>query len=162
MAVRYTPGQLRSAVSIAPETYRHWKKALVPLRRERGHSPCFTSGDLVAIAVARTMCIDLGIRVGALSGVAVLLFKICNGSPWAVLERGKLIFDLPNGTVHFQPERANVSGEGALVVIPLQGIVGQLRNQLLAASGPADQRTLRFPPTALSPPRKRAALRGGL
>ena len=67
MTVQFTPGQLRSAASIPPETYRHWKKTLLPLRRDCGHSPCFTSGELVAVAVVRTLCVDLGIRVSGLS-----------------------------------------------------------------------------------------------
>lgn len=160
MSVQYTPGQLRSAASIAPETYRHWKKALAPLRRDCGHSPCFTSGDLVAVAVVRTLSFDLGIRVGALSGVAQALFDLCNASPWAVLERGKLVFDFPNGGVHFQPELANALGEGTLVVVPLRVIVEELRNQLLAVSEADAQHMLRFPPTGLQMRPQRTAVRG--
>lgn len=160
MSVQYTPGQLRSATSIAPETYRHWRKALAALRRDRGHSPCFTSGDLVAIAVVRTLCVDLGIRVGGLSRIANALFDVCNASPWPVLERGKLLFDLPNGQVHFQPELANTIGEGALVIVPLRLIVARLRDQLLAVRESDDQQMLRFPPTGLVAPPKRAVLRG--
>ena len=48
MTVRYTPGQLRDAVAMPPETYRHWKKVLAPLRRNNTRqSPCFTAGGLV-------------------------------------------------------------------------------------------------------------------
>ena len=63
MTVHYTPGQLRTVARIPVETFRHWKKALPPLRRDRGHSPCFTPGDLVAVAVVRTLSNDLGLRV---------------------------------------------------------------------------------------------------
>ncbi len=153
-------GSIPCAASIAPETYRHWKKTLAPLRRGCGHSPCFTSGDLVAVAVVRTLCVDLGVRVGALSGIAPALFDICNASPWAVLERGKLALDIPNGHLHFQPELANTSGEGTLVIVPLRLIVERLRDQLLAVGEANDQRMLRFPPTGLAAPPKRAALRG--
>jgi hypothetical protein len=148
--VQYTPGQLRSTASIAPETYRHWKKALAPLRRDGGHSPCFTSGDLVAVAVVRTLCVDLGIRVGALSEVAQPLFDVCNASPWAVLERGKLVFDFPTRGVHFQTEPTNAQGEGTLVVVSLRLIVERLRDQLLAVSESDAQQALRFPPTGLA------------
>ena len=76
MTVLYTPGQLRSATSIAPETYRHWKKTFGALRRGRGHSPCFSSGDLVAVAVVRALAVDMAIRVGALAPIAEPLFEL--------------------------------------------------------------------------------------
>lgn len=157
---QFTPGQLRSAASIAPETYRHWKKALAPLRRDRGHSPCFTSGDLVAVAVVRTLCSDLGIRIGTLGDIAELLFGLCNESPWPVLERGKLILDIPNGDVHFQPELANATGEGTTVIVPLRPIVEGLRDRLLAVRQPDEQQALRFPPTALPSAPPATTMRG--
>ena len=160
MSVQFTPGQLRSAASIAPETYRHWKKVLVPLRRDRGHSPCFTAGDLVAVAVVRALCLDLGIRVSALALIANALFDICNSSSWAVLERGKLVIDIPHGQLQFQPELSNAIGEGALVMVPLRPIVVQLRDQLLAVSRLDEQQALRFPPTPLASPPTSAAMRG--
>jgi len=70
MAVNYTPGQLRDAVGIGQETYRHWKKALAPLRRDAGHSPCFTAGDLLAAAIVKTFVANYGMRVSALSALA--------------------------------------------------------------------------------------------
>ncbi len=103
MPVHYTPGQLRSAVGIPPETYRHWKKALGPLRRDRGHSPCFTAGDLVAVAVVRVLSVDMAVRVGSLTPIAETLFKLCNSAPWPTLERGKFVFDLLKRQVQFRP-----------------------------------------------------------
>jgi hypothetical protein len=152
MTVHYTPGQLRSAASIPVETYRHWKKALSPLCRDRGHSPCFTSGDLVAVAVVRTLSVDLGIRVGILRPVAETLFKLCNGAPWPTLERGKLIFDLPQGKIEFRPELTEKLVDGLVVIVPLRPIVAQLRDQLLTVREPDDQQMLQFPLTAFSPP----------
>jgi hypothetical protein len=160
MTVQYTPGQLRSVASIPPETYRHWKKALAPLRRDRSHSPCFTSGDLVAVAVVRVLCTDLGFRVGALAPLANALFEVCNASPWAALERGKLIFDIPNARLQFQAEFANPDFEGTIVVVPLRMIATQLRDQLLAVSESGGQQELRFPPTPVASPPVPIAMRG--
>lgn len=157
---QFTPGQLRSVASIAPETYRHWRKALAPLRRDRGHSPCFTSGDLVAVAVVRILCADLGIRVGTLGGIADMLFDLCNESPWPMLQRGKLVLDISNGEVHFQPELANAMGEGTVVIVPLRPIVEGLSDQLLAVREPEEQQVLRFPPTALPSVPPPATMRG--
>jgi hypothetical protein len=152
MTVHYTPGQLRNVACIPPETYRHWKKALSPLRRDRSHSPCFAPGDLVAVAVVRTLSIDLGMRVSALSAIAEALFDLCNSAPWPTLERGRLILDLPQQKVEFRSELSERPLDGLAVVVPLWPIVTQLRDQLLTANEPSDQQTLQFPLTALSPP----------
>ena len=158
VTVLYTPGQLRSAVSIAPETYRHWKKALGPLRRARGHSPRFRSGDLVALAVIRLLTLDMGIRVGALSSIGEALFDLCNRSPWPVLERAKLIIDLPNAVLLLRSEFTETPTDKPSITIPLAPVITQLREQLLAAGSDDEQPSLRFPPVEIAPA---VASRGG-
>ncbi|WP_454287777.1 hypothetical protein [Rhizobium arsenicireducens] len=158
VTVLYTPGQLRSAVSIAPETYRHWKKALGPLRRARGHSPCFRSGDLVALTVIRLLTLDMGIRVGALTAIGEALFDLCNRSPWPVLERSKLIIDLPNAGLLLHGEFTEAPTDKPSITIPLAPLIAQLREQLLAASIEDEQPSLRFPPVEITPA---LASRGG-
>lgn len=149
MTVRYTPGQLRSAMAIPQETYRHWKKALAPLRRRTGHSPCFTAGDLLAVAIVRSLTVDFAIRVGAISAVAEALFEACNTASWPILERSKMIADLANGRLQFRPELENVVFETPVLVIPLRTLVGHLRDALLTDGEVDNQETLRFPPTPL-------------
>ncbi len=156
MSLQYTPGQLRSAAAIAPETYRHWKKALAPLRRQKGHSPCFSAGDLVAVAVVRVLTIDFGIRVGVLAPLAGSLFAVCNGAPWLTLERGRLTVDVPGGIAQFQPESGDLLVEGATLLVPLRSIIMRLRDQPLAVGGAEDQTMLRFPPTSLGSAEKQA------
>ena len=160
MTVRYTPGQLRNAMAIPQETYRHWKKALPPLQRRTGHSPCFTAGDLLAVAIVRALTVDSGIRVGAISAVADALFEACNAVSCPMLERSKLIADLANGRLQFRPELENVVFVTPVIVIPLRPLVGYLRHALLADGGVDNQQTLRFPPTAL-PSKREAASTGG-
>jgi len=154
----YTPGQLRNVVSIAPETYRHWKKALGPLQCARGHSPCFKSGDLVALAVVRLLTLDMGIRVGALTAIGEALFDLCNRSPWPVLERAKLIIDLPNAALLLRGELTETPTDKPSITIPLAPIIAQLREQLLAAGHEDEQPSLRFPPVEIAPA---VASRGG-
>jgi hypothetical protein len=146
MSVLYTPGQLRSVIMIAPETYRHWKKALAPLRRGRGHSPCFSSGDLVAVSIIRSLATDMAIRVGALTPIAETLFELCNSTPWPALERTKLIVDLPGAQVKLQPELAEVVSIQPLITIPLRLMTARLREQLMAANDSHEQTSLIFPP----------------
>ena len=159
MAVRYTPGQLRSAVAISQQTYRHWKKALVPLRREARHSPCFTAGDLLAVAIVRTLTADFAVRVGAISAVADALFHTCNARPWPALERGKLVVDPANGRLEFQQETDHVVCGTPVLVIPLRPMVARLRCALMTDGGFDGQEPLRFPPTPL-PSRVEAASSG--
>ncbi|MEQ8344742.1 MAG: hypothetical protein RIB84_08010 [Sneathiellaceae bacterium] len=150
MTVLYTPGQLRSAVSIAPETYRHWKKALAPLDRGRGHSPCFSSGDMVATSVIRTLATDLSVRVSALAPIAAALFELCNVSPWPVLERTKVILNLQEAEVRLAAELAEAHSNQPLIIIPLRAIVAHLREQLLAATDHLEQPSLLFPPIPIA------------
>jgi hypothetical protein len=140
MTVRYTPGQLRDAAAVPPETYRHWKKALAPLRRDTRQSPCFTAGDLLAVAVVRSMTRAF-IRVGALSVIAEELFRLCNDTSWPVLERSRMIVDLVNQRIELQPECEDVDLDSPALVCPLRPLVGQLRDALLT-DGEPDQKRL--------------------
>lgn len=158
MTILYTPGQLRSVVSIAPETYRHWKKVLGPLRRARGHSPCFSSSDLVATAVIRLLTLDIGIRVGALTSIGEALFELLNRTSWPALERTKLIIDLPNASLLLRGELTETPTDKPSITIPLAPVLAQLREQLLAASNEVEQHSLRFPPVEIAPA---IASRGG-
>ncbi|WP_156427615.1 hypothetical protein [Thiohalocapsa sp. ML1] len=142
----YTPGQLRRAVSITPETYRHWKKTLEPLRRASGHSPCFSAGDLVAVALIRSLTLDLGIRIGALTPIGEPLFELCNRATWPILERSKLIVDLPGARLELSPELTETLSDRPSITIPLRSIMAELREQLLAESDSREQTSLRFPP----------------
>lgn len=158
VTVLYTPGQLRSATSITPETYRHWKKALSPLRRGRGHSPCFSSGDLVAVSVIQALTTDMAVRVGALAPIAEPLFELCSLSPWPALERAKLVLDVAYAQVQLRPELAEVVSDRPLITIPLAPMVARLREQLLAAGDSLEQASLHFPPMPIN---AAASARGG-
>lgn len=143
MPVHYTPRQLRDVAAVPLETYRHWKKALAPLRRDAGRSPCFTAGDLLAVALVRAMTTDFSIRVGALSSVADRLFEICNDTSWPILERSRLIVDLANQRLELQPESDSVDLDTLALVCPLRPLVGRLRDALLTDRRP-EQQTLSF------------------
>jgi hypothetical protein len=146
MSVQYTPGQLRGFVGISPETYRHWKKALPPLRRDRGHSPCFSLGDVVAVSVVRSLCTDLGLRVGAISAVADPLFERCNSAPWPVLERSRVVLDIPGQLVELRSDATDVAFGGTIVIVSLWPITEQLRGHLFAADeNTGQQQALQFP-----------------
>lgn len=150
VSLLYTPGQLRDATTLPIETYRHWKKALAPLRRDRGHSPSFSPGDLVAVSVIRMLTDDLGIRVGALGPVAEALFALCNQSPWPVLERSSLMIELATAGVWLRSDHTERLPIVPLIIVPLADIVEKLREAMLATGGSNGQGTLRFPPTPMA------------
>ena len=149
MTVRYTPGQLRDAVAVPPETYRHWKKVLAPLRRNNTRqSPCFTAGDLLAVAVVRTLT-DSSLRVGSISAIADELFRLCNDTSWPILERSRLIIDLVNQRLELQLESDSVALDSTALVCPLKPLVHHLRQALLTGGGPEQQR-LNLPPVPVA------------
>ena len=131
MTVRYTPSQLRDAVAISQETYRHWKKVLPPLRRGAGHGPRFTVGDILATTVVRVLTVDFAIRVGAVSVVAHALFETCN-TPWPVLERGRLIINLAAGDLQLASDTESAHFQAPVIVVPLQSAISRLHAALLA------------------------------
>lgn len=160
MSLHYTPGQLRIAIGISQETYRHWKKALGPLRRDVGRNPCFTAGDLLSVAIVKVLTVDLAIRVRAIAALCDALFDVCNSAPWLVLERSKLLVDLKNNKLQLRPELELDLVESPTCLIPLRSVVIQLRESLLAASRESNQEALRFPPTPLPVASETALSRG--
>ena len=148
--MHYTPGQLRDATGLTPETFRHWKKALPPLRALRGHGPCFTSGDLVAVAIVRTLTDELGLRVSAISSVAAELFRTCNAAPWAGLERAKIVLRANGNRLLLMPELDAQPLGDAHIVVPLRPIIAALRDHLAPMPVSGEQPMLRFPPHDVS------------
>ena len=147
MTVLYTPSQLRDAVGIGQETYRHWKKALTPLRQGAGHSPCFTVGDLLATTVVKVLVSNYGIRISALSVLANGMFEECNARSWPTLERSLLVLDVLSESVLVQSQGSGITPEGPVMVVPLRALIERLRRTLLASDGNG-QEMLRFPPVA--------------
>ncbi|WP_298360571.1 hypothetical protein [uncultured Litoreibacter sp.] len=150
MTILYTPGQLRGAISLSPETYRHWKKALGPLQCARGHSPCFKPGDLVALSIVKALTQELGIRVKALAPIAGALFDLCNESPWPVLERAKVVIDLPGENLQLLGERSDFMSDSPVITVSLAPVIAHLREQLLTATDEDEQKSLRFPPVKVT------------
>jgi len=148
--MNYTPGQLRKALGIGPETYRHWKKALPPFCRETGHSPCFTPGDLLAAALIKNIVIDYGLKVSLLAEIAKDLFELCNSCSWPMLERSLLIVDIAGKLIRLQAEGDRLELCNPAIIFPLRRMLQDLRQTLLMADDHG-QETFRFPPTVQSP-----------
>ena len=157
--MRYTPRQLRDAIGISAETYRHWRKALSPLSKARGQGAFFTPGDLVATAVVRAMCSDLDMRVRALSPLADALFEACRKTPWPTLERGYLHLDIQGAAAEFEIDKQHSEKNGVVITIPMRPIIDHLQRHLMHTGVETPQHTLHFPPTTIQGAKDTAAER---
>jgi hypothetical protein len=146
--MKFTPGQAQEILQLSPATFRHWKSALPPLSGRNGYSPCFTPGDLLAMAVVKTLTEGIGIRVGNLQGLAIPLFGHCSQS-WAGLERSLLIINPLHESLDAAPEAQPVALGGLVIAMPLRPIIASLRERLLLEQTDDQQEPLRFPPTPL-------------
>lgn len=150
MSLKLTPGQLREVVGLSQDAFRHWKRALAPLAGRNGYRPCFTSGDLFAVAVIKVLITEAGIRVGAVGGIAEELFRFANATPWATIERSTFIFDLSAGKIAVIPEANSIRTTGTAVHVACRPIVARLRERLLADQATDPQQMLQLPPTIVS------------
>jgi DNA-binding transcriptional MerR regulator len=149
--MKYTLGQVKEILPISQDTYRHWKITLPPLNGRNGHTRCFSPGDLLAMAIVKTLTEEVGIRVGNLQSVAIELFAHCDSGSWAGLERSTLVINQPpRARVTSVPESQAVTVDGIAIVLPCRPIITGLRQRLLLGRESTDQEPLRFPPTALS------------
>jgi hypothetical protein len=147
--MKLTPGQLQEILQLSPATFRHWKSALAPLGGRRGYTPCFSPGDLLAMALVKTLTEDVGIRVGNLRWLAADLFAHCS-QPWAGLERSTLIVEPLMQHVTLGSETQPHGLERLAIIIPLRPIIAALRERLLLERSDTQQAPLRFPPTAVA------------
>ena len=155
--MKFTPGQVRETLQLSPATFRHWKTALPPLNGRNGYTPCFTPGDLLAMAVVKTLTEDVGIRVGNLHGIAGELFARCSRASWAGLERSVLVIEPLRSRVNSVPETQLPLANGLAILLPLRPIIKALQDRLLLEHEEPQQEPLRFPPTALAGKGRRGA-----
>lgn len=152
-----TPGQLREALALSQDTFRHWKQTLEPLRGRNGYRPCFTPGDLLAVAVVQMLHVEAGVAVGALQGIAQPLFSLCARSAWAELERCHLVIEVGSGRVTaIRNGHISRAGETVTVHVALASLITKLRSRLLADGTTHQQQSLRFPLVAVRGPRRTA------
>lgn len=148
--MKLSPGQVREVLGLTQDTYRHWKAALPPLNGRNGYRPCFTHGDLFAMALVKALTDDAGVRVRALQAVATRLFDHCGKHSWTELERSTLVLELARVQVNFVPEQQLPQLDGIGLVVPCRQIALDLRERLLMDKESTEQGNLHFPPTVVS------------
>jgi hypothetical protein len=150
-----TPGQLREILGLSEDTFRHWRRAIPPLASRNGYRPCFTHGDLMATAVVKSLVDEVGIKVGALSGIAPELFRLCQETAWAALERAVLVIEPAKCQLGIAASSPVLSPNSPIAIhVPCGPIVARVRARLLAEQPAEDQHRLRFPPAAIGRARR--------
>jgi hypothetical protein len=152
--MKFVLAQIREALPITQDTYRHWKSTLAPLSNRNAHTRCFSASDFLALAIVKSMTDDLGVRVGALGPFASDLFDLCGRSSWASLERSTLIFELAARRVDLAPETQAQLLDQLAIIVPCRPIVIRLREYLSIGHAEQQQEPLRFPPTAVGGTRR--------
>ena len=132
--MRYTPGQLREAVGLSKEAFRHWKRVLPGFPRGQGHGPIFSAGDVLASAVLRRMTESCGVRVGQLGGVSRRMFALCNETPWEVLAKRMIVVDPSSQECATLPRTGVALGDSAVLVCPMAPVISALRDDLVGSS----------------------------
>jgi hypothetical protein len=148
--MKLTPGQVRDVLDLSQDTFKHWKKVLPPLIGRNGYRPCFTHGDLLAMAFIRALTDDACVQVGALGAISAVLFDQCTKQPWAALERTVLILELPRIRVEFISDQSSPQIASLGIVVPCAPIIRDLRERLLMGEDDDLQGNLRFPPAVVA------------
>jgi hypothetical protein len=132
-----TQGQVREALQIGPETFRHWRKALPPLVDKTGHAPQFSRGDLLALAVVKEWVDVLGMNVGALTRHGNSLFQLCHSQSWKALSLQALYFD--GQTLGMAPSSQfprRLKDTPACVIVSLGPMLDRLERRLSEGQSP--------------------------
>lgn len=129
--MQYSPGQLRKAVGLSPEAYRHWKTVLPSLSSINGHSAKFLIGDILAIAILKRLTDICSIKIGSLSRISEALFDLCNSVSLDELESLILLIDLKNNTCSTSRLLDKQISADVLIVIPLVVVIDELRADIM-------------------------------
>ena len=150
----FTPGQLRQLLALPQETFRHWKKAIPPLADRNGYTPCFSPGDLLALALIKELVDDAGVKVSALAQITPQLFDVCNRHGWTQLERSVVVLELSTKKVFVAGDAAFPRPHSTALVLVCKPAIESLRNRLLAEDDKESQGHLAFPPVSVGTGRR--------
>ncbi|KWI24582.1 hypothetical protein WT71_25220 [Burkholderia stagnalis] len=145
--MRYLPAQAKEAIGISEETFRHWRRALPPLRGKRGYGPCFTPGDLLALKVVAKLH-AFGIQVRHLTPHAEGLFQICSQGAWFALDDKAVIFDGESIELVSVLDSRKLAMRTCMVV-PLRSLIAELRQSLFVEEKLPIQSDIVFPPVSV-------------
>jgi DNA-binding transcriptional MerR regulator len=149
-AMKLTLGQVRGTLGLSQDTYRHWKTVLLPLAARKGRGACFSHGDLLALAILKSLTDQVGVPVGGLDAIARSLFEQCGKQSWAKLERLTAVVCPEDGSLSFVFDGQIPQMTQAAIIIPCGPIISVLRAALMVEQPEETQSRLRFPLAAVT------------
>lgn len=149
--MKYTPSQVRQVVGLPQETLRHWRATFAFLADNRGQGPTYRVGQILVLAVIKQLVRDCGISVGALKAVEDALCRTLARAHWSMLATSVLRVRLSEGEVEALEGLTVPIGNTAALLLPLAGVIAQLRAELIDLDVPDPQQSLAFPPLGVSP-----------
>lgn len=154
--MKLTHGQVRGALNLSQDALRHWKTVIVPLSVRKGRRACFSLGDLLALAIIKTLTDQFGVPVGNLEVVASALFEQCGQHSWTRFERQAALINPNSWSLSFVFDGQIPQLTGPVIVIPCAPIIASLRTALLVEQPDDPQVSLKFPLAAVSVERRSA------
>ena len=148
--MKLTLGQVRGALQLSQDAYRHWKTVLAPLAGRNGHKPSFSHGDLFALAIIKALTDDVGVPVGNLNSAALALFASCDNQPWAKFERLVALVQPKSGALSFVSDGQPLQEAQVMISIPCGPIISALRSALMMDQPQEPQGSFRFPLSAVA------------
>ena len=129
--MKLTPAQFRDALGLTQETLRHWRRVLPPFQGVTGYAPVFTTGDLIAGAVIKTLVDTCGISVSKFTKQSISIAATCNETPWAELSKSILILSLEDATCVLTTSSAKAMQLAPNISIPLSPILEGLTQAMM-------------------------------
>ncbi len=129
--MKLTPAQFRDALGLTQETLRHWRRVLPPFQGVTGYAPVFTTGDLIAGAVIKTLVDTCGISVSKFAKQATSIAATCNETPWIELSKSVLILSLKDATCALAASSTKTMQLTPSVSIPLSPILEGLTQAMM-------------------------------
>lgn len=143
--MQFNQVQLRDAIGISVETFRHWKRVFPPFAERKK----YTLGDLLAAGVLRRLTECCGVRVGHLPEISKAIIEVCNADAWAALSSKAFVIDVQKKTCAVTESIPTFLFQDVVVVCPLEGIIVQIQEDLSRKQPTVTQHHLRFPPIAV-------------
>jgi len=150
--LKLTPAQFRDAIGISQETLRHWRRVLPIFQGRTGYAPVFTTGDLVAGAIIKTLKDAFGISISDFAEHSVAIGTICDETPWTTLSNGVLVLSLSDKSCVLVNCKTGLRVDQLCLSVPLRPIMDDLTQTMLQDNRQTQQKNL-FPLTEVKRPK---------
>lgn len=141
----YTPLQVRRLLDIGEQTFRYWRSIIPSINDRRGRSPCFTSGDILALFVVKTL-VEGGLNIGQFAKSLANIFTACNRRGWVLSVSSDVVIDLSTKESSVVSNVLLDRMSGAFLIIRLRPLAEELERSLLQGTPTNVQMPLSLPP----------------